>query len=176
MFLNDIYYFLLSTIYVGNYKFHAWSFIVYGLFMFFVLLKLIRYIHPIYSLMIAFTLSMIGNDVYETLWQYIMWETGINSYFIQYIVVDAGMIIMILAINREFKFFKFNKMFVILLLIEYLSFGVLAYTGHYVAMRIWFTSNFTSPDPHNWIWMINKALSVWMLYPLVKTKEKKTVV
>jgi len=116
-------------------------------------------------------IAMIGNDIYETIWQYIMWENGINSYFMQYIIVDIGMLIGIFVVNYKFKVFKYNDLFPVLLTIELLSFAVLSYTGHYVLLRQWMITGGLSPDPHNWIWMINKALSVWCMYPLIRSKE-----
>ena len=169
--LNELYLFLLSNIYVGNVRFHAWSLLAYALFCFAVFYKISRYTHPIYSFTITFMIAMAGNDIYETLWQYIMWENGINSYFMQYLIVDVGMIIGLLVVNYKFKIFKYNNFFLILLSIELLSFAVLSVTGHYDALRLWFTSGGLTPDPHNWIWMINKALSVWCMYPLIKSKE-----
>lgn len=173
--LNEFYWFLLRNVHYGNIKFHIWSILVYALFFFVVFYKITRYTHPIYSFMITFIISMIGNDVYETLWQYIMWETGINSYFAQYLIVDVGMIILIFFINKIFKVFKFSKLFLILLGVELLSFAALFYTGHYVLLRQWIMSGEITTDPHNWIWMINKALSVWAIYPLIKSKEEHNV-
>ena len=171
--LNELYWFLLSNVHYGNIRFHVWSLLAYALFAFAVFYKLSKYIHPIYSFMIAFVISMIGNDVYETIWQYIMWENGVNSYFAQYLIVDVGMIVLILVINKIFKVFKYNKWFLILLIVELYTFPILYYTGHYVILRQWMITGGLSPDPHNWIWMINKALSVWCLYPLIKSKEIK---
>ena len=169
--LNELYWFLLSNIHIGNIRFHAWSLLAYALFAFAVFYKLSRYIHPIYSFTITFMIAMIGNDIYETIWQYIMWENGINSYFMQYIIVDVGMLIGIFVVNYKFKVFKYNDLFPVLVTIELLSFAVLSYTGHYIMLRQWMITGGLSPDPHNWIWMINKALSVWCIYPLIKSKE-----
>jgi hypothetical protein len=166
--------FLLGSISIGHVKFHTWSALVFGLFFIFTFLKVVGYVHPIYAFMITFVITEFGNNIYETLWQYIVWENGINSYFLQYLIVDFGFIILLFALNYIFKIFKYSNYFFIVLFIEGISFIVLSYTGHYIAMRLWYVSNFTSPDPHNWIWMINKALGVWFLYPIIKSKIKET--
>lgn len=169
--LDEIYKFLLSM--VGPNHFHVWSLIVYATFCLFVFIKLVRYIHPIYAFMLAYVVGMLGNNLYESLWQYIMYETSINSYFIQYIIVDIGLIILLIVSNKIFKFAHINKWFIILGIIELSTFYFLGITGHYSALRIWIANGYQgSVDPHNWLWMINKALGVWFLYPLILSKEQ----
>jgi hypothetical protein len=169
--LEEIYKFLLSMI--GPNHFHVWSLIVYATFCLFVFIKLVKYIHPIYAFMLSYVIGMLGNNLYESLWQYIMYENGINSYFMQYIVVDIGIIILLIACNYVFKFIHINKWVIILCVLELTTFYLLAVTGHYDALRVWIQNGYQGPvDPHNWLWMINKALGVWFLYPLVLSKEQ----
>jgi hypothetical protein len=173
--LDDIFKFLISM--VGPNHTHVWSLLVYAAFCLLVFVKLVRYLHPIYAFMIAYVIGMVGNNVYESLWQYIMYETGINSYFMQYIVVDIGLVVLLLVANYKFKCLRLNKWVIILGVIELSTFYFLAVTGHYDALRIWIANGYQpseiiQTDPHNLLWMLNKALGVWFLYPLVLSKEQ----
>lgn len=169
--LDQLYLFLLSMI--GPYHFHVWSLIVYVAFCAVIFFKLVRYIHPIYAFMLAYVLGMLGNNLYESLWQYIMYEVNVNSYFLQYIIVDIGLIILLIACNHKFKFIHLSKWLIILALFELLTFYFLGITGHYIALRVWIANGYKGPvDPHNLLWMINKMFGVWFLYPLVLSKEQ----
>jgi hypothetical protein len=158
---------------VGPNHTHVWSLIVYAVFCAVVFFKLVKYLHPIYAFMIAYVIGSVGNDLYESLWQYIMYETSINSYFMQYIIVDIGLIILLIVFNYFFKFLYINKWVIILGFIELSTFYFLGITGHYTALRIWIANGYHGPvDPHNLLWMLNKALGVWWLYPLVLNKKQ----
>jgi len=87
----------------------------------------------------------------------------------KYLPITSVFIIILVLANWKLKIFNFKKISIILLSIEILSFVVLSYTGHYIALRLWMPDR-TAFDPHNWIWMINKALGVWYIYPSILGK------
>jgi hypothetical protein len=92
-----------------------------------------------------------------------------------YCVVIVVFLSILYFLNKRFVLFKLKRITIILGIIEVLSFLVLLYTGHYVLLREWLFTD-TTIDPHNWIWMINKALGVWYIYPSIIGKYIPTVI
>jgi hypothetical protein len=90
-----------------------------------------------------------------------------------YCIIDVMFIFILYFLNKRFVLFKLKKITIVLGIIEVLSFLVLLYTGHYVLLREWLFTDITF-DPHNWIWMINKALGVWYIYPSISGKHLLT--
>ena len=148
---------------------HVWSLVVYVFFMLFTFLKLIKHINPFYSAGISFLIALVCSNVYEGIWDYMMY-TYITDESFRFVPITLIYIIILIIINRKIRIFNFKKISIILLSIEILSFIVLSYTGHYVALRLWMPDR-TAFDPHNWIWMINKALGVWYIYPSILGKH-----
>ena len=164
--LLDLYNLLLLNIELFYFPMHVWSLVVYVFFMLFTFLKLIKHINPFFSAGISFLIALICNNLYETIWWFMM-----DGYFrnTKYLPITSVFIIILVLANWKLKIFNFKKISIILLSIEILSFVVLSYTGHYIALRLWMPDR-TAFDPHNWIWMINKALGVWYIYPSILGK------
>ena len=159
----DLYNFLLLNIEIFYIPMHVWSLVTYVLFMFFTFLKLIKHSNPFFSAGISFLIALICNNLYETIWWLMMDGFFRNT---KYLPITCVYITILFIANWKLKIFEFKKISILLLSIEILSFIVLLYTGHYVALRVWMPDR-TAFDPHNWIWMINKALGVWYIYPSI---------
>lgn len=168
----DLYNFLLSTIpTLGN--IHVWSLVVYVAFCLVATYKISKYYNIVISAGLALLVGIIANDFYETVWTVFAQIPSRTVLIPQYIVVLSCLIIVLFFINRKAKFLKINKVFIILYFLEILSFIVLYLTGHYEVLRPWYISGGQTPDPHNWLWMINKSLGAWVLYPLILSKKQR---
>ena len=167
-----IYNLLLLEISIGGYNLHVWSLVTYVSFCGVAFYKISRYTNIIYAIMLAYVLGAFGNDLYESIWQYTTYETNINSYFMQYIIVVIGLFIFVIASNYIFKYLHLSKWSILLYGIEIITFYAFTFTGYYPLVRAWIASGMTTQNPHDWLWMINKALGVWFLYPLINNKKQ----
>lgn len=171
-FILWIYNLLLLEVHIGGYQLHVWSFVTYAVFCGVAFYKISRYVNIIYALMLAYLLGSFGNDLYESIWQYMTYETSINSYFMQYIVVVIGLFLALVVCNYMFKFIHLTKLSIVLYLIELSTFYIFTFTGYYPMVRAWLASGMITANPHDWLWMINKGLGVWFLYPMILNKKQ----
>jgi hypothetical protein len=168
----DLYSFLLSTIpSFGNV--HVWSIIVYVAFCMVATYKISKYYNIFISAGLALLIGIIANDFYEIVWTAFVQIPSRTILIPQYIVVLSCLVIVLFFINRKTKFLKINKVFIILYFLEIFSFCVLYLTGHYELLRPWYLSGGATTNPHNWLWMINKGLGAWVLYPLILNKKQR---
>ena len=169
---DEFYHFLLSTIpSFGN--IHVWSLVVYITFCLIATYKVSKYYNIVISGTIVLLIGIIANDFYETVWTIFVQIPSRTLLIPQYIVILSILIILLLIVNRKIKVLKINTMFVLILSLEILSFFVLYFTGHYEILRPWYLSGGQTTDPHNWLWMINKGLGAFVLYPLILNKEQR---
>ena len=167
----DLYIFLLLNINIYGFQMHVWSLVVYSSFVALTFLKIRTHTGIIRAIVLSFFVGLICNDTYESTWFFMM-TNKINLY---YFIVTVILIIIFYVLSRKLDMFELKRITLVLLFIEILSFFVLSYTDHYVFLRVWMFDR-TAFDPHNWIWMINKALGVWYIYPSIITKTIHTTV
>ena len=169
--LLDLYNLLLLNINIYGFQMHIWSLVVYSSFVFFTFLKIKTHTSLIRGIVLSFFIGLTCNNLYETVW-FLMTFHKINLY---YCIIDVIFIFILYFLNKRFGLFKLKRITIVLASIEVLSFLVLLYTGHYVFLREWLFTD-TTFDPHNWIWMINKALGVGYIYPSIRTKHILTTI
>jgi hypothetical protein len=150
--LEELYHFLLSLTPFLGMNVHVWSIVVYSAFCLMAFYKISKYYNLIVSAILALLVGIIANDIYETIW----------TVFAQ-------------IPSKRAKFLKINKTVIILFSVELLTFFILYFTGHYIVLRPWYLSGGNAPDPHDWLWMINKGIGAWILYPLILNKKQRDV-
>jgi hypothetical protein len=171
---EEFYLFLLSTIpSLGN--IHVWSLVVYIAFCLVAFYKISKYYNIVISALLTLLVGIIANDFYETIWTAFAQIPSRTVLIPQDMIILSSLVVLLFVVNRKTVFLRINKTFVILISLEILSFFVLYFTGHYEVLRPWFLSGGQTPDPHNWLWMINKGLGAFALYPLILSKEQRNL-
>lgn len=154
---------------IYGFQMHVWSLVVYSTFVVFTFLKIRTHIGMIRSVFLSFFIGLICNNIYETTWFFMM-TNKINLY---YFIVTIILILIFYTFSRKINIFELRNITLFLLGVEIMSFIVLSYTNHYVFLRVWLFDR-TAYNPHNWIWMINKLLGVWYIYPSITAKHLLT--
>lgn len=165
---NDIYMFLLSYVQIGVNKHHIWSFIVYGIFGLMVFRKVFgRTDLPVYSAVMTLFALGISNSFYEMFWQYLTW--GEPSNMLLALIAFTGTALALIVYNRSEIRWNSKAIWIFGLMVA--TFMFMYQRGDYIGMRLWYNTHYLSPDPHDWVWMLNKTLGAFVVYPLIKGKN-----
>lgn len=165
---NDIYMFLLSYVQIGVNKHHIWSFIVYGIFGLMVFRKVYgRSKLPVYSAVMTMLCLGVANSFYEIFWQTLTW--GEPSNMLLSVIAFVGTALALLVYNRTEVRWKSTALWIFLMMIA--TFMYMNQRGDYVVMREWYNSFYMSRDPHDWVWMLNKTIGAFVIYPLIKGEK-----
>jgi len=143
---------------------HLWSLIamVTTFFIGCYLLRRIKKIPLIYNILISTVIVQFGNHSYE-----MIWITIIGHNPIAYILSMCFILFILLLLNYKFRFFSFKPVFVYLVIIQIIVYLILYLSGHYKAIKLWMYSG--GPDPHNYLWLLNKGLGFWIWLGVVRT-------
>ena len=166
--LNDLYIWCLSYIQIGINKHHIWSFIVYGIFALMVLNKVYRRTkQPVYSTVMTLMMMGVANSFYEMYWQYLTWASPTNM--VLSVTSFTGITVALAVYNRTEV--KWNSKALLIYAVMMATFTMMYIRGDYEAIRQWYLTKYTTIDPHDWLWMINKTAGAFVLYPLVKGEK-----
>ena len=153
---------------VFGHKFYLWSFICITStwLICFYRLKGIKFIH---RFLISTNLCIFASHFGEIIYTLLL--TGIVPHV--YVLSTLGLLLLLILCNVYYKFLHFNRLFLVLVVIQIFVYATLIFSGHYIALNLWNAGK--GPDPHGWLWVINNGIAFWMWLPLVwkVNKHKK---
>ena len=146
---------------IFGFKFHLWSFICITstcLFAFYRLNK-IPFLH---RLLVSVNFCVLPVHVGIIIFAFFMNEIPLYIY----IVSSLFLVVVLLIMNRKYKFLGVNKIFFVIVGIQICVYVLMVLSGHFVALKLYSVGE--GPDPHGWLWFINNGLSFWMWLLLIK--------
>lgn len=83
----------------------------------------------------------------------------------------VGAVVLVLLLNRRFKFLTRDKRNISLAMLSFSCFIVVMFTlnqsGFFEQVRFYLSGQ-TANDPHNPLWILSKIICLWMLFPMLE--------
>ncbi len=162
-----------ASLFPFSFRVHALSLLNMAVF-YIVIFLIILPRRPLRSFSIPLSLLFLSNAVYELIYGVLYDWTSLQVT----LPFTAAGIAILSFINKRFHFLKrdekgilrFGACFSIFIAIML----TLNQTGFFTEMRLYLTGQ-TTNDPHNPLWIISKALSVWMFSLLLSVRSTETL-
>jgi hypothetical protein len=127
-------------------------------------LYLLREINNIYKLMYVACFFVLEKSFYEIVWQYL----ALGNVSMGDMIQVALVILPMAYFWKQHKILSINKLFICMLLFEFIIFGALIITGWFVDYKLYHMV--IGNDPHNWLWGLSRTNGTFMWLALIRRK------